>query len=758
MLAFWRDYDSVCFGYDSVGFGESLLENALIFEIQTTKIMATRILTLAFFLLQTLFIHAQLEVSGRIVDFTGEPLAGVNIYNPESYEGATTDSLGAFQFIAFAKTPFTLQTQYIGFKLDSVTVTEENATNINFTLKETATALSEVVVSAGAFVASDTRKVAVLSSVDVATTGSTADIAEALNTLPGSTPAGETGQLLVRGGAAVETQAYINGMRVPTLYTSALPDVPSRTRFSPFAFKGITFASGGFSAQYGDALSAALILQTQDLPEKTQTQVSVMTLGGDITHTQLVGENQAFAVGVGGQHMGLYGQLNEEVRKNIIKVPQGLNTQAGYWWKGKDGRNFKAFAQASTNAYAASNPGQAKFYGGSDLSISNKNLYAQAVYQQPRGTTGLWEFGTSVGGNRDELGVDGNGKIVDQVDLQARASYSDNFKELAIWRAGIEQQSRHEQVDVFNGENQINIGDFTRHYTAAFIEADWYLNRKWMVRTGVRGDAYADGAGAYVSPRGQLSYLFSANHQLALSAGRYVQRQADEELFSFDHDLDAAELTYYGLTYSRSWEGRVLRAEAYAKTYDALKTNRNGILATAGDGISQGFDLFYRDRKSVKNADFWVSYSYNTAERLRDGLVERAPVTFAAKHNVAVVAKRFFQKPGLGISATYQFHSGRPYDDPNAPERFAGVTPQFHNLSMTVTHLTTIKGHFTVIFASLSNVAGARQVNQYRFAQQPEVNGTFERLAVDPIFPRFPFVGMFVSIGDKDRVGGVDDI
>jgi len=63
-----------------------------------------------------------------------------------------------------------------------------------------------------------------------------------------------------------------------------------------------------------------------------------------------------------------------------------------------------------------------------------------------------------------------------------------------------------------------------------------------------------------------------------------------------------------------------------------------------------------------------------------------------------------------------------------------------------------------VIFASLSNVAGARQVNQYRYAQQPEANGTFERLEVDPIFPRFPFVGMFVSIGDKDRVGDVDDI
>ncbi|MFK8056559.1 MAG: carboxypeptidase-like regulatory domain-containing protein [Saprospiraceae bacterium] len=733
--------------------------------------MSTRLLTLAFFLLNTTLLFAQLEVSGRIVDTDGDPLPGVNVYDPVSFEGATTDSVGVFVYTAFPSTssgdtstsagqvtPFTIKTQYIGFKEESFVVTEENATGITFKLKETATALSEVVVSAGAFVASDTRKVAVLSSVDVATTGATADLAEAMNTLPGSTPAGESGQLLVRGGSAAETQAYINGMRVPNLYTSALPDVPSRTRFSPFAFKGITFASGGFSAQYGDALSAALILQTQDLPEKTATQVSLMTLGGDVTHTQRIGENQAFAIGVGGTHMGGYAQLNDEVKNLLIKAPQGINTQAAYWWTGKDGRNFKAFAQAGTNGYSAASEAQAKFYGGTELSISNQNLYAQAVYQQPQGITGLWEVGTSVGGNRDEFTLDQGGKVIDQVDLQARASYSDNFKEVALWRAGVEQQARHEQVDVSNGEAMINVGDQTRHYTAAFAEADWYLNRRWVVRTGLRADAYADGAGAFASPRGQLSYLFSASHQIAVSAGRYVQRQSDDELFSVDHNLQAATLNYYGLTYSRSWEGRVLRAEAYAKTYDALKTNLNGVLATDGDGYSQGFDLFFRDRKSVKNSDFWISYSYNAAERLRDGLTERAPVTFAAKHNVALVAKRFFPKPSFGINATYQFHSGRGFDNPNSTERFAGVTPDFHNVSLNVTYLTNIKGHFTVIFASLSNVTGARQVHQYRYAQQPEVNGNYDRLEVDSLFPRFPFVGMFVSIGDKNRVGDVDDI
>ena len=722
--------------------------------------MRCQLLILLFFALATLCAQAQTTLRGKVTSLNGEPLAGVNIFNPVNYEGATTDSAGTFAFTSSATPPYTLLTQYLGYRSDSFKVRSAADTLLRFRLRQTATALSEVVVSAGAFVASDTRKVAVLSSVDVATTGATADLVEAMNTLPGSTPAGESGQLLVRGGSAAETQAYINGLRVPNLYTSRLPDVPSRTRFSPFAFKGITFASGGFSAQYGDALSAALILETQDMPEQSLTAVSLMTLGGDITHTQLLGDDQAFALGVGGMHLGAYTQLNAEARDMLVQSPQGLNAQAGYWWKGKDGRNLKVFAQASNNAYAAENSGQSNFYGGNRLSLSNQNLYAQARYQQASGRTGLWELGAAIGANRDLFGIDGSGKQIDQQDLQLRAVYSDNFKDIALWRAGVEQQARHEQVAVQPQANErmFEVGDVNRHYSAAFAEADWYLDTRWVLRTGLRADAYLDGAGSFLSPRAQLSYLFSASHQLAFSTGRYMQRQTADELVAIDHQLRAVSLNHYGLTYSRTWDNRVLRAEAYAKTYAGLKTNTTAGLGANGNGFSQGFDLFYRDRQSVRNADFWISYSFNQAERLRDDLTERAPVPFAARHNVAFVAKRFWPEPGFGVNLTYQWHSGRPYDDPNTAVRFGGVTPQFHNLSVNVTYLTKIAGHFTVIFASMSNLTGARQIHQYRFAQSPDTAGNYARLDVNPLFPRFPFAGMFISIGDKDREGTIDDI
>ena len=717
-----------------------------------TTLLAAAILT------ATAPLFAQQTVTGSISDIDGEPLAGVNVFIASTYEGTTTDSLGAFSFTASAKTPFTVQTQYIGYRVDSTTVRDAAAEPLRFRLRESAMALSEVVVSAGAFLASDTRKTAVLSSVDVATTGATADLAEALSTLPGSTPAGESGQLMVRGGSPAETQAYINGLRIPNLYTSRLPDVPSRTRFSPFAFKGVTFATGGFSTEYGDALSGALILQTTDMPDKDLTQVSLMSLGGGVTRTQKFGGNQAIALGVEGSHLGLYTALYDEASERITKTPRTLSAQGGYWWQGREGRNLKMFAQTSMQSYAASDSADARFYGTERLALDNHNVYTQVAYQQPQGIDGLWSFGASVAANRDRFGFDANDIALDQLDLQGRASYSDNYRDIMLWRAGVEQAQRRERFEWGDTESLTPVQELRRDYSAAFVESDFFLAGKWVLRAGLRGDVY-HGNSAHISPRGQLSYLFSAKHQLALSAGKYVQRQTNEDLFALDHGLRAASLDYYGLTYSRSWKGRVLRAEAYAKTYHDLATlTQQGEFATDGDGYARGFDLFFRDRKTVKNADFWVSYSFIDTERRRGSLTERARVSFAAQQNIAFVAKRYFAKSRMGLSATYRYHNGRPFDNPNSPVRFGETTPDFHDLSLNVTHLTNIKGHFTVIFVSLTNVAGARQVHQYRYSEQPQANGQYDRIEVDNLFPRFPFVGMFVSIGDKNRVGDVDDI
>lgn len=108
----------------------------------------------------------------------------------------------------------------------------------------------------------------------------------AINTLPGTATVGESGRLFVRGGEGYETKVFIDGLEVRNAFGATAPNVPTRGRFSPFLFKGVTFSTGGYSAEYGQALSSSLILNSNDLAEQTQGDISLMSVGGDLAYTK----------------------------------------------------------------------------------------------------------------------------------------------------------------------------------------------------------------------------------------------------------------------------------------------------------------------------------------------------------------------------------------------------------------------------------------------------------------------------------------
>src|SRR5690606_6849263 len=112
------------------------------------------------------------------------------------------------------------------------------------------------------------------------------DIVGAFQTLPGTSTVAEDGRLFVRGGDATETQIFIDGIRVFTPYSPTPNNVPTRGRYSPFLFDGITFSTGGYSAEYGQALSSVLLLNTIDEPTQNSTNIGVMSVGGGLGHTK----------------------------------------------------------------------------------------------------------------------------------------------------------------------------------------------------------------------------------------------------------------------------------------------------------------------------------------------------------------------------------------------------------------------------------------------------------------------------------------
>ncbi len=59
---------------------------------------------------------AQVKITGKVTDNKGKPVGGVSITLKDSYDGATTDSLGNFSFISTEKGKHTVEASVIGYR------------------------------------------------------------------------------------------------------------------------------------------------------------------------------------------------------------------------------------------------------------------------------------------------------------------------------------------------------------------------------------------------------------------------------------------------------------------------------------------------------------------------------------------------------------------------------------------------------------------------------------------------------------------
>ena len=702
-----------------------------------------------------ILISAQNVLSGSVFSNSGEALTGANVYLPATYEGAMVDTIGKFKFKTAHSGSTLVMVQHLGYATDSLRIQLVGDTEIQFRLRPTISSLAEVVITAGAMEASDTRKTAVLSSIDVVTTGATGDLVEALSVFPGATPAGESGQLLVRGGAATETQAFINGLRVPNFYSATIPDVPSRSRFSPFDFKGITFASGGFSAEYGDALSAALILQTQNIPDDDKFSLGLMTIGGSVGYTKKM-KNQAFSLAGSLTDLGLYKFLNNEARETLVDAPRSQEVQGGYWWNGKNGATLKIYAKGNRTSFASQDSTSIPQFGGKNLGINNFNFYGQVVYQRPISTTNFWELGYAQSYDQTDFQIDDFHKITTGNTQQFRAKLTGQYQEFFRWKTGLTFENQREELDIFTTE-KFHIGSTNRYSLAGYFEVDYYVNKKWLLRGGVRADSYEWQTPAF-APRLQINHIFSPGHQLAFSVGRYHQRDLPELAYAQSVKLAPARADHLLLTYYKSVNNRLLRLEGYYKKYHRLATTFNEEIGNSGTGFARGIDLFYRDRQTIKYGDLWVSLSLIDSKRAWRETTEVSPVPFSAPRVASVVYKHFFPKLSMGVGLTYRWHNGRPFQNPNLPGFFQERSPHYHDLSANISYLTNIRDHFTVIFISMTNVPNFDQIHTYRYDSLPNSDGIFQRNEVRSLFPRFPFVGMFIDFGNRNNEIGVKDL
>ena len=703
---------------------------------------------------------AQHTISGRVTDAKNNPIEGANIYLEGTYDGASSDTQGKFTFETAEEGLQTLVVSMLSYETHYEAGDISFFTDMEVKLLESFNSLDGVTLTAGTFEAGDNSKASVLKPLDIVTTaGAAGDFVAALQTLPGTTTVNEDGRLFVRGGTADETQVFIDGLRVFQPFNATANNTPTRGRFSPFLFKGISFSTGGYSAEYGQALSSVLLLNTTDVPVQEQTDISIMSVGGGIGHTKIWNEEQSLSLNINYINLSPYEELIPSTQGvRWISPYESISGETVFRSKGEKSM-FKLYT-GFNHANLDIEQEDINFDDFVRFQLKNNNLYFNASYKYYFENDWSLISGASIAWDTNDIGI-----MEDQVDtketsshlkLKARKNFSNRF-DLSFGAEYFHTDYDETFEDASN--NRFENG-FVDGLWAAFAESDIFLSHQFAMKLGVRAEQTSLLDEFQLSPRASLAYKPWENGQFSLAYGDFYQRPLTE-VVKFDAEVGMERATHYILNYQYINNGKTFRAEAYYKDYDGLvqfnteMPQFNSVYTNAGGGYAQGIDVFWRDSKSIKNLDYWASYSYLDTERQYRNFPEQATPNFAPKHNFSLVTKYWVNDLRSQIGFSYAYATGRPYDNPNTADFMGERTRPFNNLSFNWAYLIDQQ---KILYFSVNNVLGTNNISNYQYANTPNSDGFFDRRAITPPADSFFFVGFFWTISTDGKSNQLDNL
>ena len=735
-----------------MNFSTKNLECSFINRREMSKTLITIII-----LILTSQLNAQTLISGRAADTKGTPIVGANVYLEGTYDGGTTNEDGAFAFKTEEKGSQTLVVSYLSYETFTMVGDVSFMKDLEIKLREDVNTLDAVVLSAGTFEAGDNSKITVLKPLDVVTTASAlGDFVGALQTLPGTSAVAEDGRLFVRGGGADETQIFIDGIRVFTPYTPTTNNIPTRGRYSPFLFDGITFSTGGYSAEYGQALSSVLLLNTIEEPDQDKTDIGIMTVGGSVGNTQKW-TNSSLSISTSYINLAAYNAIFKD--RNDWKKPfNGASGEAVYRRKFDNGilKMYSAFEAGGFELIQEDINEPA----GVHFKLKNNNLYFNGSYLGMLNDN--WTIFSGLSYTNANTNIDIMDADVKNVEnsVHAKLKFKRRFSSRFKLNFGAEYFATNFDETYSDDLNTPTSYGFNNNIAVIYIEADVFFSKKLAMKVGIRAE-YSELFKDYsVAPRLSLAYKTSAKSQISLAYGNFYQNP-ESSILKFNQNLKPRNTTHYILNYQLNNDGQIFRAEAYYKDYnDLIKYDSDFVdfdtsINNDGFGYAQGLDLFWRDSKSVKNIDYWISYSFLDTKRDYRNYQKEAQPNFANTHNLSLVGKYWIADWRSQVGFSYSFASGRTYSNPNMGDFLNQKTKSFNSLSVNWAYLISPQ---KILYFSVNNALGFKNINGYQYANTPDLNGNFNRRALKPAADQFFFVGFFWTISEDKTSNQLDNL
>ena len=673
-------------------------------------------------------------VEGQVRDAQGAPVPYANVQLDGAAVGTAAGGDGRFRLETTRTGSVVLRASAVGYPPveRSLRLRAGDTSTVRFTLRAESIELGEAVVTGETFSTGSPSEATLGSTEAVTTPGAAGDLFRALQSFPGVAAPGDGAGLFVRGGDVTETKTLLDQATVYHPYRYESPAGGSFGAVRPFLVGGTTFATGGFSAQYGNALSGVLAMESKDRPEESSRYVNLGLAAASVSLDQpLVGDELGLRVSGNRSFTGVLFRVNGR-RGDYATVPQGLDGTLGLTWDYGPTGQLKLLAFARRNRIGVETTEGT--YTGVYRSRTTNQLYNLQWTAQGSGWTvessASWNAYTS----QRTLGALGLSPADRAATLRVDATRGGG--DWTVRTGGTVERRRYRfdgtvptQPDVVAPDAATRSIDESLPATRAggYVEVESSLLSSVVARAGLRTDVHSRAGRPVVDPRVGLAWSFAPNTQLRAAWGLYHQFP---ELSTYgehvgENTLGAQRAQHVVLGLRHEREHLLLRAEAYHKPYrDLVVRTGSSRYANDGTGVARGIDLFAKYGSFLgTRVNGWASYSllrsHRTQPRDRGADVELddGPAPYDLTHQITAVGKvRVIDQ--FRVGGTYSYVTGRPFTPVVGTERLESGAllpvdgpvggarlPAYHRLDLQVSYFWPFnRQQNVVVYAALNNV------------------------------------------------------
>jgi len=721
------------------------------------------ILLLAMLIYPTVRCFAQSEIKGKVTDKEGNPLAYVNVFILDSFDGSMSNEDGSFSFITTRFGEIELVASIIGFEklLKTILLDTLSERPIHLILESSIILTNEIIVTASSYGTAENNGV-VMTSMDVITTpGGAADIFQSLKTLPGITQVSESAELYIRGGDPNETIILFDQASLyhPFTYESAYGGLFSNINTQ--SIRGMYFSSGGFSTKYGNALSGVLDLETKNEPDIQRFLVGLSLASADISG-QIPLRYSKLGIRFGGRQsytkpiFWVNGGMD-----NFTVQPVSSDANGSLIYNYSTTGRIKFFSSIAKDKQGVNVqlPGYTdEFNGISTNNIFNLQLtdvlFSSTVIKSSLSKTyydSNWKLGI-LDINRKDFGL----KL--RVDTETILSFNVKLLIGSEW----EDRNVHfngvipsEDYDIREeAKRELINANFNVSRIGNYVEAELFnlfgVNGLFLI-AGIRADIVSPLSLIWIDPRACIGYRITDDLIFNLGWGIFHQHP-DPRLYSGSDgnpNLKAMNAIHYiaSLDYKLNNLSSA-RIELYHKAYDNLPLEDKQLkYNNYGYGFAQGIDFMLKgDLFGI--IDGWISYGFIDTKRKWMEFEELTSSTFDITHNFTIVAK-YNLSTSLQVGINYKYATGRPFTpvvsadyipDLNIYKPHYGVDnserqPTYQRLDIRLTYLTQLfNTYFTVLYVEAINILDINNIFGYSYnrdySKRSEVNSYFGRRTI----------------------------